>query len=94
MSIVAGERKRAQRAAFEKALEGLKPENQLRAEMIEARVRAGLTQTQLAQRMGTTQSAIARLEGGRSSPSIATLRRLAAVTNSRLVLRLDEGSSR
>jgi ribosome-binding protein aMBF1 (putative translation factor) len=90
MGIVSGERKRAQRAAFEKALEALKPEQVLRAEMVEARVRAGFTQAQLAQRMGTTQSAIARLEAGRSSPSIATLRKLAAATGSRLVIRLDE----
>jgi len=90
MGIVSGERKRAQRAAFEKALEALKPEQVLRAEMVEARVRAEFTQAQLAQRMGTTQSAIARLEAGRSSPNIATLRKLAAATGSRLVIRLDE----
>ena len=37
--------------------------------MREARRRRGLTQTQLAERAGTTQSAIARLEAGRVSPS-------------------------
>jgi ribosome-binding protein aMBF1 (putative translation factor) len=93
MGIVSGERKRAQRAAFEKALEALKPEQVLRAEMVEARVRAGFTQAQLAQHMGTTQSAIARLEAGRSSPSIATLRKLAAATGSRLLIRLDEATT-
>lgn len=89
MGIVAGERKKAQRAAFEKALESLRPEEQLRLEMVEARIRAGLTQAQLAERMGTTQSAVARLEAGRGSPNVATLRRLAAETGSRLVIRLD-----
>ncbi|WP_323008811.1 helix-turn-helix transcriptional regulator [Paracoccus sp. (in: a-proteobacteria)] len=46
-------------------------------DMIQARMNAKLTQAQLAERIGTTQSAIARLEGGKVSPSIATLRRYA-----------------
>ena len=58
--------------------------------MVEARVRAGLTQAQLAQQMGTKQPVIARLEAGRRSPNIRTLRKLAAATGSRLVVRLDE----
>ena len=80
----------ARDAAFAKAMEALKPENALRCELVEARVRAGLTQAELARQMGTTQSAIARLESGRSSPGLTTLRKLADVTGSRLVVRLDE----
>ena len=53
-------------------------------EMIRARSEAGLTQEALAERMGTTQSAIARLEGGRLSPSVETLRRYAAGVGKRL----------
>jgi chemotaxis signal transduction protein/DNA-binding XRE family transcriptional regulator len=41
-----------------------------------ARLRAGLTQRQLAERAGTSQAMVARLEGGRQSPSLPTLRRL------------------
>ena len=44
----------------------------------QARRQAGLTQRQLADRAGTSQPAIARLEQGRASPTIATLERLAA----------------
>ena len=42
----------------------------------EARLRAGLTQAELARRAGTTQSSIARLESGRTSPAFDTVRRL------------------
>ena len=52
--------------------------------LVRARTEAKLTQTELAQRLGTTQSAVARLEGGRVSPSIATLRRYAEATGTRL----------
>ncbi|OZB75063.1 MAG: transcriptional regulator [Halothiobacillus sp. 14-55-98] len=61
----------------------LDPEYTLARELIAARVRAGLTQTQLAERMNTTQSTIARLESGKSLPSLRTLQRIAKATNSR-----------
>ena len=48
--------------------------------VIQARVKSGLTQQELAVRMETTQSAIARLESGRSRPSTQTLQRLADAT--------------
>ena len=56
--------------------------------LIKARMEAGLTQAQLAERIGTTQSAIARLEGGGVSPSLATLRRYADATGTRLQVSL------
>ena len=52
--------------------------------MIRARWEGKLTQAELAEKIGTTQSAIARLEGGRVSPSIATLRRYAEATGHQL----------
>jgi DNA-binding XRE family transcriptional regulator len=83
-------KRRANQAAIANAIEALKPESGLTGQMVQARLRAGLTQAELALQMGTTQSAIARLESGRCSPSIATLRKIAAATRSRLVMRLDE----
>ncbi len=53
----------------------LEDEFALIAQLIEARTRAGLTRAQLAERMGTQPAAVARLEGGRVRPSLATLRR-------------------
>ena len=57
--------------------------------LVRARTAAKLTQTELAQRLGTTQSAVARLEGGRVSPSLATLRRYAEATGTRLTVGLE-----
>jgi transcriptional regulator with XRE-family HTH domain len=54
----------------------------------EARQRSGLTQRELAQRAGTSQSVVARIESGQTSPSVTTLRRLldAAGTETRIEL--------
>ena len=56
--------------------------------LVRARAAAKLTQAELARRLGTTQSAIARLEGGRVSPSFSTLRRYAEATGTRLTIGL------
>jgi transcriptional regulator with XRE-family HTH domain len=66
----------------------LEEEFSLARELIAARVRAGLTQAELAERMDTTQSAIARLESGERLPSVKTLLRFAKATRSRPVLKL------
>ncbi len=82
-------RVRGNEVEFERLLEAMRPEGALRQEIVGARLRAGLSQAALAQRMGTGQSAIARLESGRASPSFATLRKLAEATGSRLSVRLE-----
>ena len=56
--------------------------------LVRARTEAKLTQAELARRLGTTQSAVARLESGRVSPSFATLRRYAEATGTRLTVGL------
>ena len=56
--------------------------------LVRARAAAKLTQADVARRLGTTRSAIARLEGGRVSPSFATLRRYAEATGARLTVGL------
>lgn len=56
--------------------------------LVHARMKAKLSQAELAKRIGTTQSAIARLEGGGVSPSLSTLRRYAEATGARLEISL------
>ena len=66
-----------------KAYEALGDEYELARELIAARTRAGLTQAEVAKRMGTTQSAVARLESGSKLPSVKTLFKFGKATRSR-----------
>ncbi len=61
-------------------------------ELARRRLEAGLTQTQLAERMGTTQAAISKIEGGRTLPSLVVLDRFAKVIGKPLTLTLGEPS--
>ncbi|MEI8188752.1 MAG: helix-turn-helix transcriptional regulator [candidate division NC10 bacterium] len=69
---------------YRKAYEALEEEFVLASAVVDVRNRAGLTQEALAQKMGTTQPVVARLESGRTRPSMRTLERLADATGSRL----------
>ena len=79
---------------YRRAYEALGPEFELARAVIQARVRAGLTQEQLAERMDTSQSVIARLESGRVRPSTQTLERLAAATGTRLRISFEPAITR
>jgi len=61
----------------------------LASQIIGARTHANLSQAELAARMNTSQSAIARLESGRFRPSTRTLEKLAAATGTRLRIVLE-----
>ena len=69
---------------FVREFDSLEEEFTLARALIGARAQAGLTQEELAQRMGTTQSVVARLEGGRSRPSTTTLAKFAKATGTKL----------
>lgn len=58
-------------------------------ELISARTRSGLSQSEIAGRMNTTQSTIARLESGRTMPSMRTVQRYAEATGSKVIIRLE-----
>lgn len=70
------------------AYDALADEFDLSRELIAARVRAGLTQAEVAERMGTTQSVVARLESGAQMPSVNTLLKFAKATRSRPIIKL------
>ena len=69
---------------YRRAYDALEEEFAFVTAMVAARTRAGLTQGELAKRMGTTQPVVARLESGRTRPSTRTLERYARATGSRL----------
>jgi phage-related protein/DNA-binding XRE family transcriptional regulator len=74
---------------YRKAYEALEEEFALASAVMDARKRAGLTQAGLARKMGTTQPVVARLESGRTQPSMRTLKRLAEAAGSRLVISFE-----
>lgn len=77
---------------FKEGYDALAEEFELASLLIEARTHSHLTQAELAEKMGTSQSAIARLESGKAKPTLATLRRLAKATGMRLKISLEPGS--
>lgn len=74
---------------YRAAYDALDEEFTLAAALIEARSRAGLTQGELAERMQTTQSVVARLEGGHVMPTTRTLEKIAKATGSRLKISFE-----
>jgi len=65
----------------------LQPEFALIQAVIDARVKKGVTQEELAKRIGTKQSVISRLESGRANPSVAFLKKLANALHSHLQIK-------
>ena len=81
--------KASKRKGFVAAYDALAPEYQLANQMLKARSRAGLTQDAVAERMGTTKSAVSRLESAaKHAPSIATLKRYANAVGCELQVKL------
>ena len=84
--------RRARRSAGDRdARERLAPYEQLARIVILRRLDLGLTQEQLAERMGTSHSAISRIESGQHSTSVQTLQRLAASLDMRFVMGFEHG---
>jgi len=77
------------RKGFSEAYDALELEYEVASQMLKARARAGLTQDAVAERMGTTKSAISRLESaGKHAPSLATLKRYANAVGCKLKVKL------
>lgn len=78
---------------YVKAYDALEEEFAPAEAFIRARAQADLTQEQVAQRMGTTQAVVARLESGRAKPSTRTLERFAQATGTKLRIRFEPESA-
>lgn len=68
--------------------DALAAEFEVSTELVRARLRAGLSQAELVERMGVSQSLVARMESGRTLPGTKTLLRFAEATRSRLHITL------
>ena len=83
------------RDGFAEAYDALELEYALASQMLKARAKAGLTQDAVAERMGTTKSAVSRLEAaGRHAPSLATLKKYAAAVGCDLQVKLVTRTTR
>lgn len=75
---------------FKKAWDSLDTEFELLESIIEARERAGITQDELAKRIGTKQPAISRLEsGGFNKATVETLHKIADALDAKLVIKME-----
>jgi len=68
--------------------ERLAPRYQLISELIRIRIKKGLTQEELAKKVGTKQSAIARIESGNANPSLNSIGKILQAMNVELCIRL------
>jgi transcriptional regulator with XRE-family HTH domain len=75
---------------FRKEYDALEDEFQYYDELIKARKRAGMTQEQIAEKMGTKREAVTRMESlrGRTSPSMKTLKKYAEAVGCKLQIKL------
>lgn len=88
------EAKRSRSRRYREANDRLRPFEQLARVVIMRRARLGLSQQELAERMGTTASVISRIESGQHRTSTETLRRLAEALEGHAVLGFDFGTAR
>ena len=75
-------------SAFRSEYDRLAPEFALARELIKARTKARMTQAQVAKRMGTTQSVVARIESGQNVPNLKTLEKYARAVGRRIEVKL------
>jgi DNA-binding XRE family transcriptional regulator len=85
--------KAGKRRGFRKAYDNLEEEYLLVRELLSARAKSGLTQEAVAELMGTTKSAVSRLESaGKHAPSITTLKKYAQAVGCELQVKLVQKS--
>jgi ribosome-binding protein aMBF1 (putative translation factor) len=96
LPVMPGFHEMALRRADEQAARMAQDRGRLVRELAEQRQAAGLSQTEIAARMGTSQSAVARLESGTADVRASTLERYAAAVGGQITWKLNrpgEGAS-
>ena len=76
--------------AFKREYDALEAEFQLASSIIERRLAKGCSQRQLANKIGTKQPVISRLESGESKPTLSLLKRVADALDAKVVVTLQE----
>ncbi len=89
LPVMPGFREMALRQAGEQAARMAEDRGRLVRELAEQRQAAGLSQTEIAARMGTSQSAVARLESGTADVRASTLERYAAAVGGQITWKLN-----
>ena len=87
-------KRRAKSPAYQAELARLAPYEALARNLIGYRIEHGLTQAQLAKRVGTSHSAISRIESGHHAATPETLRKLATALDMRLVIGFERGPTK
>ena len=77
-----------QNPEFAREYEALEPEHQIARQLIALRLERGLSQAELAERAGTKQASVSRVERGVTTPSLPLLKRLAEALDARLEVQL------
>src|SRR5262245_24198225 len=91
-SVAEGRSRRSGRPAYRAEQKRLAPYEEIARLVIQHRMTLGLTQHELAERMGTSHSAISRIESGQHKTSVETLRRLADALELRFVVGFESGT--
>ena len=88
-TVSASSKRWAKDAEFAAELERLREFEEIARQVIRLRMDQGLSQADLASRIGTTKSAVSRLESGQHAPNVETLRKIAHAFGGKLVIGFD-----
>ena len=85
----ASSRRARRSAAYRQEVERLRPYEEIARQVIALRMTHQISQAELAERTGTTKSAISRLESGQHAPTVSTLEKVAAAFGGHLVISFE-----
>jgi len=75
--------------SFKQSYKNIQPKYEIIRAVLDARIKRGITQAQLAKRVGTTQSAIARFESGEGNPTLDFLVKISDALGKHIVMKVQ-----